>query len=202
MIDEFLSLFTNPFLYGLLIALASAWFTSEFQAFRERVREHTQMLQKRIFFIRSCIFLIEQNFSWINDVSPCNFPIDTVLGQIRRIDLSEFPYQEPADKLVVRLLSMYEEALTTALASISFTDTKGDQDEFYIDNLKSQSQEVVNCLEICIKIYEDYLELPLGGYLFHSKPLTAEQAAIRERLKILAQEGHSSRFLPKNKSEL
>ena len=201
MIDKLLSLFSDLCLNGLFIALASAWFTSEFLTFHANVKNHTQMLQKRIFFTRSCIFLIEQNFSWLHDVEPCNYPIDTVLSQIRRIDLFKFPYQAPIDKLVVRLLAMYEEALTTALASINFTDAKDNHNAFFINNLKSQSQEVINCLESCIKIYEDSLEYPYGSYLFQSKYLVAEQVAIQERLKALAQEGHSTRFLQKNKFE-
>ena len=197
--DKFLSLFSSPCLSGLLIALASAWFTSEFLAFHANVKNHTEMLQKRISFTRSCIFLIEQNFSWLHDVEPCNYPIDTVLSQVRRIDLFKFPYQAPIDKLVVRLLAIYEETLTTALASINFTDAKDSHNDFFINNLESQSRKVINCLEACISIYEDALEYPFGSYLFQSKYLVAEQAEIQERLKALAQEGHSTRFLPKDK---
>ena len=94
---------------------------------------------------------------------------------------------------------MYEEALTTALASINFTDAQDDHNDFFIDNLESQSREVIKCLETCIEIYEDALEHPYDSYLFQSKSLIAEQVALQERLKALAQEGHSTRFLPKDK---
>lgn len=201
MFDKICIIFVDLFSNSLFQLIFSAWLACEFQAFRMKVKDHTQALQKRIFFTRSCIFLIEQNFSWIHDVVPCSYPIDTVLSQIRRIDLFKFPYQAPIDKLVVRLLSMYEEALTTALASINFTDAKDDHNDFSINNLESQSREVIKCLEVCVTIYEDSLEHPYDSYLFQSKSLIAEQVAIQERLKALAQEGHSTRFLPKDKFE-
>lgn len=199
--DKIFSLISDLCLNPLFLIIATSWVNNEFQTFRTNFNKHAKMLQKRIFFTRSCIFLIEQNFSWIHDMAYSNHSIDTVLSQIKRIDLSKFPYQAPIDKMVVRLLSMYEEALTTALASISFTAVKGEHDDFFIDNLESQSREVIKCLEACVEIYEDSLDHPYDTYLFRTKRLFAEQEQIQERLKALAKDGHSTRFLQKNKVE-
>lgn len=200
-IDKILSLFSDLCSNGLFIAFASAWFTSQFQSLRTSFKEYIQMLQKRIFFIRSCIFIVEQNYSWLNAVTDINLPIDTVISQIKRIELSEFPYQAPIDKMVVRLLSMYEEALTTALGGIHISSMNNKEDDFYLDNLKSQSQKVINCLEICIEVYEDSLNNPYDSFLFRFKSLGTEQANLQERLKELAQDGHSSGFLRNNEAE-
>lgn len=196
LIDRIFSLFSALCSNGLFIALASAWFTSQIQSLRTSFKEYIKTLEKRIFFIRSCIFLVEQNYSWLKAVTNSNFPINTVISQIKRIELLEFSYQAPIDKMAIRILSMYEEGLTTALAGLHLSPTAKKKNTF-LKSLENQSQLVIKCLETCIEVYENSLNNPYESFLFRFKSLSEEQANLQKKLEELAQEGHSANFLRK-----
>lgn len=198
-IDNFFSLFSALCSNGLFIALISAWFTVRLQSLRLSFKEYIEMLKKHIFFARSCIFLMEQNYLWISLVANSNLSADKMLNQVKRPELYELSYQAPLDKMVIRIISMYEEGLTTALSGIILSPN-AKKKKFFLDSLKKQTQGAISCLETCIEVYENSLDSPLDSFVHRFRPLDEEQLGIQEQLKALAQEGHTSIFQGKDKN--
>ena len=198
-IDKFLSLFSALCSNGLFIALISAWFTVHLQSLRLSFKEYIEMLKKHIFFARSCIFLMEQNYLWISLVANSNISADKMLNQVKRPELYELSYQAPLDKMVIRIISMYEEGLTAALSGIMLSPN-AKKKNFFLDSLKKQTQAAISCLETCIEVYENSLDSPFDSFIHRFRPLDEEQLGLQERLKELAQEGHISIFQEKNKN--
>ena len=198
-IDKFFYLFSDLCSNGLFIALISAWFTVRLQNLRLSFKEYIEMLKKHIFFARSCIFLMEQNYLWISMMAKSNLSADKILNQVKRPELYELSYQAPLDKMVIRIISMYEEGLTAALSGIVLSPN-AKKKNFFLDSFKKQTQVAISCLETCIEVYENSLASPLDSYVSRFRPLDEEQLGIQEQIKELAHEGHTSIFQEKNKN--
>ncbi len=197
--NNFFSLFSDLCSNGLFIALISAWFTIQLQSLRSSYKEYIEILKKHIFYARSCIFLMEQNYLWISLAANSNLSADKMLNQVKRPELYELSYRAPLDKMVIKILSTYEEGLTAALSGIILSPNTKKKNTF-LNSLKKQTQTAISCLETCIEVYENSLDSPFDSFIHRFRPLDEEQLGIQEQLKQLAQEGHTSIFQGKSKN--
>lgn len=193
----FLNLASNE----LFIALTSVWFGQCINTIYTKYKNFTQNIEAKIFFIQNCIFTIEQNYTWINNIKCSTQLFDKYLINVKHLSLKELSYTSTIDKTVIQILHIYEEQLCYIIMNISINNILA-KESYDTHNFNNSTTIALTSLNTVLEVYQRQLNYPFTSYLLDIFGVNERIAIpLQNSLSALVLERQNRMQKPENKVE-